>query len=398
MNVATVVQQGKCLTCGLCKSICPVKAICLEYDKMSGFYYPTVDENSCINCGLCKKKCPSINQTMSGEKTILGNYQRIVLGHSNNLQVRNDSTSGGVVNELIQYLIDKEIVDAALVVEKNNQSPIGSWYKIITKENVHELKEKTRSFASRYVMVPVLEGLSEINLKKTRIAVVGTPCQIRALHGLEKESIIKIGITCSGGMSYLATKEYMRQQKLKGQIYYRGDGWPGKNLLFTDEQQIEYQHNGSPFENIFSSQIFKNSNCKYCEDHFAECSDISFCDYWNTDEIKNEHVGNSCVIIRNEFMSDIVKNMQTEGKIEIVKELNPQEVINGQLNVLKVKKGNAQNQGIFRLFSSVIWLINKSGMYKLLGQKQYRLISKMYKRICARGKIIVNDHDLLNSR
>lgn len=388
MNVINVVEQEKCLTCGLCKVVCPVKAICLEYDNRLGFYYPIVDEKRCLNCGLCLKTCPSTSQTKSVEKTLLGNYQRIVLSHSSDLQVRNNSTSGGVVNALIQYLLEKEIVDTALLVERNDQSHIGSWYKIIVKKNVHELKEKTRDFASRYVMVPVLSGLAEIDLNKARIAVVGTPCQIRALCRVKKGNIIKIGITCSGGMSYLATEEYMRQQKMKGQMYYRGDGWPGKNLLFNSEKQVEYKHNGSPFECIFSSQIFKNSNCKDCEDHFAEFSDISFCDYWNADEIRNEHNGNSCVIIRNEFLSDIFEKMYLDGKIEIVKELSPEEVINGQLSVLKVKKGNVRSQRTFKLFTRLIMIIRKYRIYKAFGPNQYSSISRIYKRISARGKIV----------
>ena len=390
MNVGSVAKQEKCLTCGLCKAICPVKAISLEYNDVSGFYYPLIDEKSCLNCGLCSKMCPSINNEGNNKKTLLGTYQRIVLGHSNDLQVRNNSTSGGVVNALIQYLLEKEIIDVALLVEKNDNSPIGSWYKVTTRENVHDLSEKTRDFASRYVMVPVLAGLSEIDLNNTKIAVVGTPCQIRALCGLKKENIIKIGITCSGGMSYLATEEYMKQQKLIGHMYYRGDGWPGKNLLFNEEKQVEYKHNGSPFESIFSSQIFKNNNCKKCEDHFAELSDISFCDYWNVDEIKYEHVGNSCVIIRNPFLSDIITQMCVEGKIEIVKELNYQEVISGQLNVLKVKKGNVRCLWSFKLFTRVILLIRKFRIYKVFGPKQYSSISRMYKRICARGNIEEN--------
>lgn len=387
MNVGSVVKQGKCLTCGLCKTICPAKAICLKYDTASGFYYPSVDEKSCLNCGLCNKMCPSINKKGNDDKTLMGTYYKIVLSHSNDLQVRNNSTSGGVVNTLIQYLLEKEIIDTALLVEKNDVSPIGSWYKVIAKENIHDLTEKARDFASRYVMVPVLAGLSEIDLNKTKIAVVGTPCQIRALCGIKKGNIIKIGITCSGGMSYLATEEYMRQQKLLGQMYYRGDGWPGKNLLFNEEKKVEYKHNGSPFESIFSSQIFKNDNCKDCADHFAELSDISFCDYWNIDEIRNEHVGNSCVIIRSAFLSDIITKMFLEGKIEIVKELNPQEIINSQLSVLKVKKGNARSLYSFKLFAKVILVIRKFRIYKAFGPKEYSSISKMYKKICARGNL-----------
>ena len=44
---------------------------------------------------------------------------------------------------------------------------------------------------------------------------------------------------------------------------------------------------------MFSSQIFKNPACRECHDHFAEYSDISFCDFWNEEERRKEKEGNS---------------------------------------------------------------------------------------------------------
>lgn len=113
--------------------------------------------------------------------------------------------------------------------------------------------------------------------------------------------IFTIGVTCSGGMSYKATEQYKKLQNMPiSKMFYRGDGWPGKNcLISSDGNKIEYVHNGSLFERMFSSQIFKNPGCRGCKDHFAEQAEISFCDFWNAEERKTESEGNSCVIIRS---------------------------------------------------------------------------------------------------
>ena len=55
MNIATVVNEARCVSCGLCKSVCPVDAIELKYQKNEGVFVPYVNTNKCINCGKCCK-------------------------------------------------------------------------------------------------------------------------------------------------------------------------------------------------------------------------------------------------------------------------------------------------------------------------------------------------------
>lgn len=387
MSVKTVSDRRECLSCGLCKAICPTGAIKLEYNSDSGFFLPTINDNDCVNCDLCEKNCPS-RSSYGDKQTLIGMYRRLLLAHSSDLQVRKNSTSGGVVNTLVRYLIAQEIVDAALVVRKTDESEIGSWYEIITKDTVCSMQTKPRDYASRYVTVPLLGGLADIDFKKKKVAIVGTPCQIAAVDHLNCSGIVKIGIACSGGMSYKATEEYMRQvNALNGTMFYRGDGWPGKNSVVNGTSEIEYAHNGSPFERMFSSQIFKNPNCRKCGDHFAECADISFCDFWNTDEMQNEHIGNSCVIIRSEALDSIIDHMVTDNCIEIVKDLQEEEIIAGQRNVLKAKKGNLHSSLFFKLFAATSDYIFRKHKYTGFSRKDYEFFCRWYRKMCQRAKL-----------
>jgi heterodisulfide reductase subunit A-like polyferredoxin len=46
-------DDDKCVDCGECVSLCPVKAISIEED-----WTIEVDDKQCIGCGFCTKSCP----------------------------------------------------------------------------------------------------------------------------------------------------------------------------------------------------------------------------------------------------------------------------------------------------------------------------------------------------
>ena len=226
------------------------------------------------------------------------------------------------------------IVDRVLMAGYDKNSRIetsGFW---ITKYN--DLAENPRNYASRYVIAPILEKLKDYS-NKEKIAVVGTPCQIRAISnwgGIQNNKVFRIGITCSGGMSYKATEQYKQIQHCKtGKMYYRGDGWPGKNSLQENEMTIEFDHLGSLFEVMFSSQIFKNPACRECHDHFAEYADISLCDFWNSEERIKEKEGKKILskIKDNSYVIALAidgKNLSSEELAETINKLGVRGISN----------------------------------------------------------------------
>ena len=54
--ILKVVQKDsdKCLECGACVSLCPVKAICILED-----WDIDIDDQKCIGCGFCISSCPT---------------------------------------------------------------------------------------------------------------------------------------------------------------------------------------------------------------------------------------------------------------------------------------------------------------------------------------------------
>lgn len=177
-NVESVVKTHRCISCGMCKSSCPVNAISLVY-KDDGFFHPQVDESMCIHCKRCIKMCPAEHHIRSSSLT--GDYLRLCLAHSTDTDVRYSATSGGVINSLLRYILNNNIVDAVLLTRYSNKAVIEAEPVILTRENSVCLKTDARDFASRYVTVPVLVDIAKYCGQFDRLAVVGTPCQINAL-------------------------------------------------------------------------------------------------------------------------------------------------------------------------------------------------------------------------
>lgn len=395
MNISQKVLKGSCVSCGMCSSICPQNAITMEYKKKIGFFSPIISVDKCIDCGLCLKCCPTEGME---SKSVMGACVNAYLAHATDEVVRKKATSGGVINTLIQFILSKNIVEAVLLVGHDVNSPIEASAYIVTKDTVDLLAEQPREYTSRYVVVPVMERYKELISKYKRIAVVGTACQINSLQRVKKAGmkILSIGVTCSAGISYLATQEYKYMMKAAGSVmYYRGNGWPGYNSLYMGKESIEKYHTGSLFERMFSSQIFKNPGCRKCSDHFAENADISFCDFWNIEEMSNEKIGNSCVIVRSEYGKQIFDDMISERVVSVVRELEKKEVIKSQYSVLKAKKGNLKKKFEYTLFIWMIDIVRKTKVYHLFGIREYQKMAAIYSKLCNKSSLDCTD-DYIN--
>lgn len=177
-NIYGVLQERRCMSCGMCRSICPVQAITLAYMK-DGFFRPQIDKEKCINCGKCLQSCPAEHQ---GSSSLIGGYKHLYLAHCCNPDIRHNATSGGVINSLLRFLLETDTIEAALATRYSAGSVIEAEPILITRAYLSDLTGQTREYASRYVSVPVLGKIKEYLKVYKKLAVVGTPCQIKALN------------------------------------------------------------------------------------------------------------------------------------------------------------------------------------------------------------------------
>lgn len=342
MNNHIIIENGiksklgdtyNCCGCGICSTVCPTQALKIVIDSKDGIYKPIIDLEECINCHICNQVCPANdfgaqNNHNSDLKDkidikIIGNSLKTYIGYSNDLDIRYEATSGGIITQLIIYALESGFIDGALLTKMKDNDPLVT--ETFIARNRIEVIEASKS---KYCPVNIENGIKLIiNAKKTEhFAVVGLPCHIQAIKKLERinpdfrsKIILHIGLFCSGTPSYLATKYLLRQNKIKEEnvlyLSYRGKGWPGNlNILTIDNFEINkpYPYYWGNFGNLFIRKY-----CKFCLDWYGKDADISVGDAWGSDHLDGNNLGNSFIVIREAYALDLILRMQSEEKISI---------------------------------------------------------------------------------
>jgi len=328
-NIANVVADGLCTNCGTCTGICPTEAIKMQVSN--GLNLPKIEEEKCTCCRLCVKSCPghSVNFNefnlrnfgKQPEDKLLGNYLKCYVGHSNDDEIRYNSSSGGVVTQLLIFALEKGIIDGALVVRMKKSKHFETEPFIARTR-----KEIISASKSKYCPVATNQALRHILKEKGRFAVVGLPCHIHGIRKAEmnvralKEKIaLHIGLVCSHTVSFFGTEFLLQklgisQEQIVG-IDYRGSGRPGSMLIkLKNNSSLSFPLLGKwkAYWPIFSSFFFTPARCTMCPDQANELADVSVGDAW-LPELRKERKGESIIITRMNDGEEILKQACSAG-------------------------------------------------------------------------------------
>lgn len=217
-----VVGKGICGKCGGCVSFCSAGELnALEMGENGLPRY--VNEDRCLKCGICYLICPQTEtlnaelQDKIGWKPPIGDYQKITSAQTTNKEVKAICTDGGVVTALLLYLMDRHLINGAVVSKKTGRFS----RKAIIARTPKELVEAAGSTFSGSLHLeelggeyttytPILSTVKSLEKRYLRdIAVVGTPCQINAIRkmqclGVLPAHLIKytIGLFCIENFSF----------------------------------------------------------------------------------------------------------------------------------------------------------------------------------------------------
>ena len=312
-NIKEIYKKDLCCNCGTCEAVCPVKAITLQIDKR-GFYEPRIKSRLCIDCGKCYKICPGKEYIVKGIDFTHPSFY----GFTNNSILRRKATSGGLLTELVTYLVKNNLVSKAIVVKTKATSLEP---EVIITDNI---KEIINSATSKYCPVPVNKVISKIRSSKDTFVIVGLPCHIQGLKNvlkLDKQLQTKIKFTislfCNHTPSFNATKYILANLNIKdwNKIYYRGMGWPGcLHIISANPIKV-------PFTQMWSSgfgQYFKPYRCLICNDPFGELADATFGDAWFINA-KEDNKGNSIMLVRSKVLLKIINSMKKKKIIRLTK-------------------------------------------------------------------------------
>lgn len=360
-NITSIVEDNLCTGCGTCISLCPKNAIMIKLDEKKGRFIPELDENSCNSCGICYAACPGkgidykqFNLNLFGkepENILVGNFLNAYAGYSNNTELRNNSSSGGLITQILVYALENKIIDGALVTRMKKNKPLEPEpFVARTKEEIIEAAQ------SKYCPVPANIALKEIldAPKEERFAVVGLPCHINGIREAEqinkklKEKIVlHIGLMCNHTPNFWATKLFLEKQNINEkdllQIKYRGNGWPGYMEIQTHKNKIDIPL--PVYWKFIGSQHFYLQNCLTCNDGIAELADISFGDAW-LPEYNGDNTGTSICLIKNTDTKEILMEVKSAGEIEL-EEIDVNKIIESQSGMLYMKKVHSNSMKKF---------------------------------------------------
>ena len=110
----------------------------------------------------------------------IGNYLKCYLGHSTDYDIRFNSSSGGLITQLLIFALEEGIITGALVTRMKKDKPLEPEPFIARTK-----KEILDAMGSKYCPVPANIALKEILKSKEgeKFAVVGLACHI---HGIRK--------------------------------------------------------------------------------------------------------------------------------------------------------------------------------------------------------------------
>ena len=321
-TVASVHQIGLCCSCGFCIGSCPNGAISYEIDT-KGFFRPVIDNGLCTGCRKCIESCPGFRYLDTGHGTRNESYS---YGYSNNPELREESSSGGVVTELLCYLVRNKVVDYVTVIR--NRKKLDEPCVDVT----NDLDVIIASSTSKYCPVRYGEVLKTLEGLNGRIAVMGLPCQIQAIkkyfNGHPSFNIeIKyfLSLFCNHLPSFAATDYVLHNTGIScndvESIRYRGGGWPGYFQISTKHKDFRLPYRETVA--VGFGKYFKNVRCLLCTDPFGELADISFADAYFLNPVSNS--GSTMCVVRNRAVDEILQTMNDEGFVTLEK--GPGEVV-----------------------------------------------------------------------
>lgn len=308
-TVNTTVEHGLCISCGVCKGVCPRG--CISYRRVHGMYLPELDGAACVGCGLCAAVCPGLGHPYqrgdTAVQTVTGAVLECCNAWSRDPELRHISASGGVVSTVVRELLVTGAYDGAFCLDSYD-------YREQLKTRLYSPGEAAAGWSgsnapkSRYLPVSHENAVLYIREHRdARLIFVGTSCAIRGLEaaveklGLRREQYLMIGLFCDKVFQYNVWSyfqdAYSPDAPLEALHFKNKEsgGWPGDMKFFPK--------GGRPFyrplaDRAKAKAYFMPERCLYCVDKLNACADISVGDnYTGRDESK---LGSNSVVIRTQ--------------------------------------------------------------------------------------------------
>ena len=306
-----IVNKRLCTGCTCCMNNCPKGAISFK-EFSDGFEYPVIDQDKCIDCGLCKRTCPVLNTSKNAS------FNKCYVGYNKDFNERLNASSGSIFSLVANYTLDnKGIVVGAAFDEDNHLKHIS-----VEKKEDLDLLRKSKYLQSD--LDNIFKYIKE-QIKTRKVLFVGTPCQVAGLKMFLKkdyENLICIDLICHGVPSPKLFKKYLNEierdnnsKVLNYNFRDKSTGWQSySNTILLKNKKISQIHNDNNYMKLYLSDVATRESCYNCNFKLGnKYSDITLGDFWGVNncypDMYNEE-GVSAVIINTQKGEVIFENIK----------------------------------------------------------------------------------------
>jgi len=328
--VAEVQAKGICGKCGGCLAFCSAG----EFNALVAGDDGTpvmVDESKCLHCGICYLICPQIKaldrelREKTGWKAPIGQHRKLVSARARSRKIQQVATDGGVVTALLTYALKKHLIQAAIVSRR--VGPLSREPMVATtpeelieaagshfdeSQTVHSLGERYTTFSPG---VREVKSLGKRNLH--RIALVGTPCQIFTIRKMQlldvvpaDSIVLTIGLFCMESFSFDARTRRGLERKLSVKLdHIRKLNTKDDVVVTTVKKQTIH----IPFN---AMDEFARQACFACTDFANEYADISCGGIGSPD-------GYTTTVLRTTAGETLYNRAKEDGALEELRHRSP---------------------------------------------------------------------------
>lgn len=274
-------NRNHCTGCSACYNSCVCDAITMQQDK-EGFLVPVVDEVKCVDCGLCVKKCPVINKPTFKETS-----KNVYAAYNLSKEQHQKSASGGLFSAFANYFY---ALENGVVCASAFDSKLRLQFSISAE------KEDLKKFrGSKYVQSEVGSIYKEIKkllIANKEVFFLGTPCQVaglRAYIGKEYQNLFTVDLVCHGVPSPELFKSYLNSIGVNTMQEYDNYFFRSQDdsVYFTSsykrkgEKSVKVSTNKHSYISAYlKGWIHREScyNCPFTGEHRQ--GDITISDFW----------------------------------------------------------------------------------------------------------------------
>jgi coenzyme F420 hydrogenase subunit beta len=347
-----VMTSELCTRCGSCVGLSNGK---IEFTDREGRYLPIIkDELTYDEAVRINHACPGKNFSFpkynseffplaSHFHSYTGSYESLYIGYAKNEKIRGNGASGGILTSVLLYLLEKKLIDGAIVTVMSDEKP---WLtKTIIATHPDEI---FASAQSKYIITSVNEILEESSNFQGKLAYVGLPAQVQSIRKLQSKkdpSVSNISYVLGpfyGNTLYFSSvRSFLRtygerDYRLIKNLWFRHGEWPGNmKVEMVSGRSFELKKFHANY--LIPFHILKNS--LYCTDLSNEFTDISGGDAW-APVYEERGKGFSIVIGRSKKGNDLLNQMIQDGWLEL-NTLSEEEAISMHSHGYDLKKRGA---------------------------------------------------------